>query len=105
MHIYDSWKLLLTRKTKTAVSQFFNLVGNFFWQIWSPVAREKKGCEANAKWKDGCKSCTCQADGKEVICSDLGCRDGNSKSNDYAGSTTPTPTTTTTTTITTSQKA
>ena len=47
------------------------------------VAREKIGCEANKKWKEGCKSCHCQPDGKEVICSDLGCRDDNS--NDYAG--------------------
>ena len=47
-----------------------------------PVDREKKDCEANAQWKEGCKSCTCQPDGREVVCDDLECRDGNS--NDYA---------------------
>ena len=47
-----------------------------FSPLWFPVEREKKDCEANKQWKEGCRSCTCQPDGKEVVCHDLECGDG-----------------------------
>jgi len=46
------------------------------------IQREIKDCEPNKKWKEGCQSCSCTPNGKEVVCDALGCQDGNS--NDYA---------------------
>jgi len=39
------------------------------------LEREKKDCKANKKWMEGCRSCSCQPDGKEVICSSLSKRE------------------------------
>ena len=43
---------------------------------------EKGECEVNEEWEEECMSCICQPDGslngKEVVCTDLLCHDGNS---------------------------